>query len=482
MPSSVSLPSPTAIVSPSRSTPSPSAGLSIHVTPLRIRSGGTLTVQVVTAPRAHVDVTVSMRTTRTASHVVVKHGQRLRARASGGAVLYTLTVRGMTGPRGRFTAHLRILYQPATPITARVLVTVRTSGGNLRGAGQVAILPEASVSGHGCVLPCALPVGADPVALALDARTGRAFVVNRGGNSVSVLDAATDTLLRIVPVGRQPNAIAVDEGTGLVFVANGGGHTVSVLDAASGAFRRAVAVGANPYALTVGMTARRVFVISNVLDAASGRLLRTAAIGSDLNALTVDEAAGHVFVTDQFGNSVVTLAAASASRLHATRVGNIPWTVAADPRTGRAFLGWGNDQVSTLDAASGVILRTVTVGQAPKVLAVDAATNRVFAAASTDGIVGVLDATTGRLLRTVSVGQAPVALAVDERRGRVYVVDNGRDRVTVLDAASGAVRRVVPAGIGPIAVAVDPRAGKIFVLDKGPTSGRHGAITILSAL
>jgi len=94
----------------------------------------------------------------------------------------------------------------------------------------------------------------------------------------------------------------------------------------------------------------------------------------------------------------------------------------------------------------------------------------------------VLDAATGRLLRVVPVGQAPVALAVDERRGRVYVADSGSDRVTVLDAASGAVRAAVPAGVGPIAMAVDPRTGKIFVLDKGPTGGRHGVITIVSAL
>src|SRR5690349_730749 len=62
-----------------------------------------------------------------------------------------------------------------------------------------------------------IAVGQSPAALAVDERTGRAFVVNSGDNTVSVLDTRTATLLRTIGVGWAPLTIAVDERAGRVF-------------------------------------------------------------------------------------------------------------------------------------------------------------------------------------------------------------------------------------------------------------------------
>jgi YVTN family beta-propeller protein len=128
-------------------------------------------------------------------------------------------------------------------------------------------------------------VGRLPWRVVVDERRGRAFVVNRGDGTVSVLDSGTGALLRTVAVGIDPVAAAVDEGTGRVFVANGGDATVSVLDARSGAVLGVVVVGTSPQGLAVDGRAGRVFVPNrsdgtvSVLDARSGALLRTVALG-----------------------------------------------------------------------------------------------------------------------------------------------------------------------------------------------------------
>src|ERR671936_2116472 len=74
-------------------------------------------------------------------------------------------------------------------------------------------------------------VGRLPWRVVVDEHSRRAFVVNRGEGTVSVLDSATGTLLRTLAVGDDPVAATVDERTGRVFVANGRDGTVSVLDA-----------------------------------------------------------------------------------------------------------------------------------------------------------------------------------------------------------------------------------------------------------
>jgi YVTN family beta-propeller protein len=79
-------------------------------------------------------------------------------------------------------------------------------------------------------------VGLLPPAVAVDARSGRVFVANKGpvdgnlvplGNgAVTVLDAHSGAVLRTVGVGTYPTAIAVDERAGRAFVVNASGTAV----------------------------------------------------------------------------------------------------------------------------------------------------------------------------------------------------------------------------------------------------------------
>jgi hypothetical protein len=80
-------------------------------------------------------------------------------------------------------------------------------------------------SAHDCA-------GEDPVAMAVDAQTARAFVRNKGKlnrtgkpigpGSAGAPDARSGAVLNTVRVGADPNAAAVDEATGRVFLLNGG--------------------------------------------------------------------------------------------------------------------------------------------------------------------------------------------------------------------------------------------------------------------
>ena len=131
-----------------------------------------------------------------------------------------------------------------------------------------------------------IAVGRHPIALALDAQTRRAFVRNSGG-PVSVLDLTHDTVLGTVTVSApaaQPveglvenenasaRGLAVDVRTARVFVTTG--SAITVLDAASGTLLRRVPLGAAPFALAVDERHNHVFAIRygnavSMLDATS---------------------------------------------------------------------------------------------------------------------------------------------------------------------------------------------------------------------
>jgi DNA-binding beta-propeller fold protein YncE len=152
-----------------------------------------------------------------------------------------------------------------------------------------------------------------PGPVAVDERSGHAFVLDRSIDSFSIIDTASGRVLHTINVGAQtyPQAVAVDGHTGRVFIAvsdESRAGRVRVLEVRSGRILRTVMVGWDPIALVVAVRAGRVCAVNagstaagstgsiSVLDATSGRLVRTVRLGMSPHAAAVDERAGRLVV------------------------------------------------------------------------------------------------------------------------------------------------------------------------------------------
>jgi len=302
----------------------------------------------------------------------------------------------------------------------------------------------------------------NPAALALDGRTGQAFVAlaSTGPGArgrLLVFDSATGTLLRTILVGHALSALAVDERAGRVFVADdldlggspsGSAGALYVVDERGG--RVVSGVTLDPRASAMA------------LDGDHGRLLTVTRGGVVVGA----SVRGAVAVRDIRTGTI----------LHTGTAGALPTAIAVDARTGQAFVSnLFDNSVSVLDAGNGRGLRTVVLGPSPSrvtAVVVDGGTKRAFAFSPSplgasnpqmaSGSVAVIDIATGRLLNTVAL-RNPSAIAVDERTGRVVV--GGRDGLRILDGVDGRPLRTiaVAAGPSPQALAVDGRAGRAIL-------------------
>lgn len=232
----------------------------------------------------------------------------------------------------------------------------------------------------------------------------------------------------------------------------------------------------------------------SVLDAASGRLLQSTDVGLDLAAVAADARSGRAFVATAGDDTVSVLDARSGAFLGTSRVGATPDALAVDGRDGRVLVAnRGSRSVTLLDARSGAVLRTLTVGAVPCTVAVDEHMGRAFVANAGDGTVSLLDLRRDTLLRTVPVGGLATNVAVDESDGRAVVagiagacgqVGSAAGHVSVLDARSGALIRAVDRGAGPLAV--DTRSGHVVVTvpaatDRAGTPTGSGHVDVLNA-
>lgn len=217
----------------------------------------------------------------------------------------------------------------------------------------------------------------------------------------------------------------------------------------------------------------------------TGLATRTIMLGSLPYAVALDASTGRAFVSNggdgEATISVLNLANSRVVDMVAAGNGGILATqaLAMDARLHRlAVISRGDDlyhsQVRLLDTRTGTLLRATNVGYAAQAVAVDERAGRIVVANAGDGSVSLLDARTGRLLHTSAVGAIPVSVAVDERAGRIVVVavaaqgrgyEGGGGLVSLLDARMGRLLRQIALGGEPEMVAVDGRVGHAFVAD-----------------
>ena len=364
----------------------------------------------------------------------------------------------------------------------------------------------------------AIPLPGRPLAVAVDAASGRVFIADDAAG-IDILDAASGTLARSVTLGTRPSTLVIDErggqgGRGLVLIPTEG--AVMALDARSGAALWTTRTRGHPLTAAVDTRTYRAFVVGDdggtggvgVFDAGSGTLLRTVGgfpsrargatpslvdtVGDGL--IGVDGATGHVFVV---GERVTMLDARSGTVLR-TVVGQPswtepwspkPWAIAIDPSRrsggGRVFVGDSN-ATTMIDAMTGHIVRTIPVGVSAGGLAADARTGRVFAVMANDTGVSMLDSRSGRVLRTEPVGMLSGGIAIDaapregDPDGRVFV--STLDGVRVLNARTGASIHTLKVGGTPGAIAIDGRTGNAYVIPDPSAAVEPGAPGALDTL
>lgn len=115
---------------------------------------------------------------------------------------------------------------------------------------NVAVTPSPTLIPQSPIVP-SIAVGTGPSAVAIDEADGIAVVANTGGNSISLINLATDSVTGTITVGNQPTGVAVDDmlADPVALVVNNADQTVSAVDLKTSnvaTLNVSIATGASP--------------------------------------------------------------------------------------------------------------------------------------------------------------------------------------------------------------------------------------------
>lgn len=325
------------------------------------------------------------------------------------------------------------------------------------------VLAVMSVPMHGQTIR----TGEQPMAVAVNETTHKAYVVNRLSDSVTVIDGKTRTAIATIATGTGPEGIAINPLTNRVYVTNSTANSVSVIDGATDRVTATVGVGYFCQAVAVNPVTNRIYVANNfghsvtVIDGATHETA-TFRVGQGPRAIVVNPVTNMIY-TANYGSLDASEIDGATNSVKSVPTGKHPWTIAADSRSNKVYVvNEDSASVSVIDGATGAV-KHVPVGEIPFAVAVNDAANKAYVLSYGSNTMAVIDGATGTVSKTVSLPVQPSAVAVNSRTNTIYVANQKTASVLAVDGVTGAILATVKAGTIPYAMAVNRAANQVVV-------------------
>lgn len=299
------------------------------------------------------------------------------------------------------------------------------------------------------------------------ASSSAVYVTNSGADTISVIDAATDTVAATIPVGQKPWAVAVSSDGTTAYVSDSGSDDVSVVDLRTRKVRATVVVGVRPCDLLLSPDNRFLYVdvftenaVAVVDTRTDGVVAKIPVGGANPYGMAMSPSGDTIYTAnvDEIDNSASTVSVIDVRTRTLTKLirgftGSEG--VAAGP-DGRTFYATNirSNALSVIDAQTIQVTHTVGVGQGPQGVGLLPDGSAIYVANSGAGTVTVVDPASLAVVRTVQVGTTADEVAFSADSAHAYVANFDSDSISDIDTVSGAVAATVHVGSQPHGIAV----------------------------
>jgi len=186
------------------------------------------------------------------------------------------------------------------------------------------------------VVGAPIAVGTSPYGVAVSPDGSRIYVANLAG-SVSVIDAATRTVLATVSVGIGASGINVSPDGSKVYVANQNSRSVSVLATATNTLVATIPLSGNPVAVVLSPDGRRAYVTDQghtlfVIDTATNSVVTTVTLPDRSWGVSVTPDGSRIYVSGAVSATVIDAATN-------TVVGTVSTTLSNNLSGGTSWIG-----------------------------------------------------------------------------------------------------------------------------------------------
>lgn len=291
----------------------------------------------------------------------------------------------------------------------------------------------------------------------------RIFVTNEMSGDLSVIDAATHTVVATVPLGKRPRGLRASVDGKTLYVAlsgspvagpgveesklpppDKGADGIGVIDLETLTMTRILRGFSDPERIALSPDDKLLYVASEdtgnaiIADAADGKVHATVAVGGEPEGIAVTKDGRFVYVSSEATNQVAVIDADTHEPVTRFDTGQRPRDIAFSADGAWAWVTGENDaSLTVVSTKTHTRAGTITIpGENARPMGVTTSPDgsRIFVSTGRGGTVVAVNAATGAILGSVAVGPRPWGLALSPDGDFLYTANGSSNDVTVVDA------------------------------------------------
>ncbi len=175
-----------------------------------------------------------------------------------------------------------------------------------------------------------IETGIVPNYVAVSPDSSRAYISNKGDDTVSIIDLETKILITNVSVGVRPDHLAVSDDGQFVYVTNAGSDDISVINSKTQKVVATISTGEIPHGVGILPDGSKVYVSNSesktvsVIDTKTNTVIKNIQMDSEVEHLEVSPDGNKVFVNSEGSKVIYSISTDDDSVIEKLKIGKQP--------------------------------------------------------------------------------------------------------------------------------------------------------------
>lgn len=296
------------------------------------------------------------------------------------------------------------------------------------------------------------------------APTGRIFVTNERGNTLSVINGETLEVEATIDIGERPRGVGLSPDGSELYVAVSEENKIVVVDPNSLKILRDFEAGSDPETFAVHPNGN--IYISNeddakatVFDPKTGKQIAEIRVGLEPEGVAISPDGKRVIITSESTNMLHVIKAPENIIENNILIGSRP-RAATFSKSGDIAYATAeiSGEVVKVDMNSATIIKTGTTGDSkskPKDVILSKDEKLIYVAGGRANKVVVMDANTLEIIKGIPVGKRVWGLAMSKDGKRIFSTNGVSSNVSVIDTDKNEVIKTIDVGEFPWGVVIN---------------------------
>lgn len=262
--------------------------------------------------------------------------------------------------------------------------------------------------------------------LSSDSLSGLMYVQNMNSNSISVIDLATNTVLRNITVdGTLQNIkLSEDQQTLYIITTNRGSGTIYMLNTTSNE-------------------------------------IMNDRISTQVSSQDVAFFNGTLYLSDAIGEKLLVMNS-NGTLMHEINVGSRPQFIEVRPDGQVLYVARSGGPISVVDLKQNIVIKEIDSENTPHHLSFDNNGAKLFVVNAENDTLTVIDSQKHEIIKTIPVGDNPRSVALNPDEALAYVTNMDSNTVSMIDTQLVEVVDEIPVGNGPYGIAFSADGGDLL--------------------